>query len=96
MEAHVRFAPSGRSVRVPSGTTLFDAIRRAGLPLATACGAEALCGRCGVRVLAGAESLAPESAVEAAAKRRNRVAPALRLACLVTAAGELELTTDYW
>ena len=96
MDARIRFAPSGRSVRVPLGTTLHAAVARAGLPLATACGAGALCGRCGVRVLEGAEALAPESAREAEAKRRNRVAPELRLACQVAASGDLELTTDYW
>ena len=42
------------------------------------------------------ETLAPESAREAEAKHRNRVAPELRLACQVATAGDLELTTDYW
>jgi ferredoxin len=96
MHAHVRFAPSGRSVRVAVGATLLDAIRLAGLPVASACGATALCGRCGVRVLAGGDALPDELPAEREAKRRNRVDPEVRLACQVAAAGDLEVTADYW
>ena len=65
-------------------------------PINSSCGAGALCGRCGVRVVHGASSLAPESARETEAKRRNRVRDELRLACQVAAPGDLEITTDYW
>jgi ferredoxin len=81
---------------VPSGTTLLEAVRSAGLPIASACDASALCGRCGVRVLAGAETLADESAAETKAKRRNRVEDELRLACRVQLEGDLEITASYW
>jgi ferredoxin len=96
VDARIRFTPSGKSVRVPVGTTLFEAVHLAGLPLATACGAGALCGRCGVRVTSGADALAPESPRETEAKRRNRVRAELRLACQVAARADLEITTDYW
>lgn len=96
MSFEVRFAPSGRRIRVAAGTTLLHAVRRAGLPLAGACGAEGLCARCGVIVLAGAEALTAEGAEEAQAKARNRVDPAQRLACRLAVEGDLEVTTPYW
>lgn len=96
VDVQVRFAPSGRSVRVAAGTTLFDACRRAGLPLASACGGDALCGRCGVRMLGGAAALPAESERETLAKRRNRVDPGLRLACCVAPSGDVDVTTPYW
>jgi ferredoxin len=92
----VRFAPTERAIRVPVGTTLLEAIRAAGLPAASACGAEGLCARCGVLVLAGAENLEAESADEAEAKRRNRVPPELRLACRVAPHTDVEVTASYW
>jgi len=92
----VRFRPSGRSVRVPVGTTLLEAARRADLPVARACGAHGLCGRCGMRVLAGAERLEPEGAVETRAKRHNRVDPAERLSCQVAPSCDVEVTARYW
>jgi ferredoxin len=81
---------------VPAGTTLLEAVRSAGLPIASACDARALCGRCAVRVLAGTDTLTTQTAAEANAKRRNRVADELRLACRVHVEGDLEITASYW
>lgn len=92
----VRFQPSGAQVRAARGETLMDAVRRAGLPLASACGADALCGRCGVRVLSGAESLGAESPDETRAKQRNRIDPELRLACRARIAGDCVVGASYW
>jgi adenylate cyclase len=96
VNVQVRFSPGGRTLRVPRGTTLLEAARRAGLPIASACGADGLCARCGVRILAGAEGLPPESAAERDAKRRNRIEPELRLACRVAPQTDVEVTASYW
>ena len=90
----VRCKPGDAAVEVPSGTLLTDAIRAAGLPIATACGDELVCGRCGVRILRGA--VAREKPVERRAKRRNRVPDELRLACVIRVRGDLEVAADYW
>jgi ferredoxin len=90
----VSFQPSGRSIEVPAGSTLLDAAVAVGLPIARACGADGLCGRCGVRVVAGAVDA--ESEAEASVKRRNRVDPELRLACRAHAVGDVELSAANW
>lgn len=92
----VRFHPSGRALHVEPGTSLLEAARAASLPMASACGADGLCGRCGVQVLAGAGALPPESELETRAKRRNRVSDELRLACRVVPVADVEITTPYW
>ena len=96
MDAEVRFRPSGRSIRVAHGTSLLEAARLVGLPMASACGADGVCGRCGVEVLAGAGTLTSEQATEAEVKRRNRIAAAHRLACRARLAGDVEITASYW
>ncbi len=99
MSCVVRFhtsAPEVRVARVPLGSTLLDAARRAGLPVAHACGGGGLCGRCGLRIVAGGESLAAPSAAEQRAKERNRVDAELRLACRVELRGPLEVSAAYW
>ena len=88
--------PSLRRTRVPAGTSLLEAARRAGLPIASACGEEGVCGRCGVEILAGAEQLPAEPDHERSIKRRNRVDPVLRLACRVRIEGDLIVTAPYW
>lgn len=91
----MRFLPSGRTLRVTPGMTLLEAAHAAGLPIAQACSGEGLCARCAVRVLRG-ESVAPETERESQAKRRNRVAAELRLACQLVPTSDLDVTASYW
>lgn len=96
MEFTVRFLPSGRSITAAAGSSLLEAARNAGLPVASACGAEAVCARCGLQILEGAESLEAESEREVRIKQRNRIDPGLRLACKVSLRGDLVVTAPYW
>ncbi len=82
------------TVAVARGTLLSEAVRKAGLPIATGCSGGALCGNCGLRIVRG--HVARESRGEREAKRRNRVDPALRLACRIGVTDDLEATADYW
>jgi ferredoxin len=97
----VRFRTSSRerperTLAVREGTTLLEAARAVGLPIARACGGGGLCARCGLEVLAGGDTLEPASAAEQTAKERNRIPLELRLACQVTIRGPLEVTAGYW
>ena len=96
MECVVRFLPSQREIRVPAGTTLLEAARRAELPIASACGAEGLCARCGLDILEGGEQLPPETAGETRIKRANRIDDHLRLACRIRLECDLVVTAPYW
>ena len=69
---------------------------RAGLPIASACGAGGLCGRCGLEILEGADALGAESESEQRSKRRNRVDPAERLACRVILSADARVRASYW
>lgn len=92
----VRFEPSGLEVRVPRGTSLIEAARSAGLPVASACGRSAACGRCGMRVLESERGIQRESDRERVVKARNRVDPAVRLSCVFSVRSDLTVTTSYW
>ncbi|MEJ2133238.1 MAG: 2Fe-2S iron-sulfur cluster-binding protein [Gammaproteobacteria bacterium] len=86
----------GRSVEVPAGSTLLDAVRAMGLPIAIGCGAGGLCGRCGLVVESPPESLSAEQAEETATKQRNRVPENRRLACRARVWGDVRITAPYW
>ena len=79
---------------MPRGTLLIDAVRRAGLPIASPCGDELICARCGVTILEG--NVSREAPVERDAKRRNRVPEPQRLACAIRVREDLVVTADYW
>jgi adenylate cyclase len=93
----IRFLPSERRVEIAAGEmTLLDATLAAGLPIASACGSEGACARCGLEIIEGAESLAPESERERRIKERNRIDPRHRLACRVRPEGDLTVRASYW
>lgn len=96
MHVTVRFEPFGREVRVLRGTTLLDAARSAGLPLASSCGADGLCARCAVEILDGEAKLGAEGEDERRAKRRNRVDARQRLACRVILSADARVRASYW
>ena len=90
----VRFIPSNIEVEVDGNTEIFDAIQSADLPIASSCGAQGACGKCGVRILSG--SVSQHTPREVRLKKANRVDPKLRLSCLIYAESDLIITTDYW
>ncbi|MEO8477329.1 MAG: ASKHA domain-containing protein [Actinomycetota bacterium] len=56
-KVEITYLPSEKTVRVPEGTTLFNAAHWAGLPIESTCGGRGTCGKCGVKVLEGEAEL---------------------------------------
>lgn len=79
---------------MPAGTLLADAVREAGLPIASPCGDDLICAKCGVRIVAG--KVGRESPVERETKARNRVPREQRLACAIRVRADLVVHADYW
>ena len=96
MDVRIQFEPSQKSVRVPTGTTLLEAARQAELPVASSCGADGVCARCGLEILAGEDSIGSETDRERDIKLRNRIDPHLRLSCRILVAADLTVTAPYW
>jgi 2Fe-2S ferredoxin len=102
MRCAVRFVRRHEGLRetltreVPEGTTLLDAAREAGLPIARACGERALCGRCDLQILEGHRGLSPETPDERETLRRDAASGARRLACQARVQGPVCATAGYW
>ena len=90
----VRFQPHNISVEIEPGTTLLEAANAAKLPVGNSCGAEGTCGRCGLRLLSGNLPEATQREIKVA--KANRLAPGLRLSCMVKPNTDIEVTADYW
>jgi uncharacterized 2Fe-2S/4Fe-4S cluster protein (DUF4445 family) len=84
-KVEVTYLPSGTAVRVPQGTTLFNAAHWAGLPIESTCGGRGTCGKCAVRLLDG-------QAEPSAADHRHldeRLDEGWRLSCQCAVAGPM-------
>ena len=97
MRCEIRFLPSHRSIEIESaGMTLLEATRAVGLPIASACGENGACARCGLEIVEGGDRLEPEGERETRIKDRNRIDPALRLARRVRPRHDLTVRAQYW
>ncbi len=92
----VSFTPLGTSAEARLNETVLDAARRAGAPIGNSCGSVGVCGRCRVRVLAGAETLSPPTTIEIRVATQRGFASDERLACQAVVGGDVEVTTGYW
>ena len=77
----------GPPLEVPAGRTVLAAIHSAGHDWWHACGAKGRCTTCRVRVLAGAECLAPPTEPELRYRAAGRLREDERLACQARVVG---------
>lgn len=84
----IRCLPDDLTVTATPGTTLLEALVARDIPIARACGGNARCSTCRVRVEAGVGAFAPPEAEERAMAERLGFGPDLRLACRARPAGD--------
>ena len=89
------FVPAGKSVRVPSGVSVFDAALWNGVAVDSTCGGHGTCKKCRVRI---ADGSVPVSRLDERAFTPDQLADGWRLACMANAVANLtvdvpELTT---
>jgi uncharacterized 2Fe-2S/4Fe-4S cluster protein (DUF4445 family) len=85
----VDFQPVGRRTHCQPGDSLLDAAQRAGVMLNATCGGEGVCGKCVVRVMAGAVS--PPTSTETFELGQGRIDEGWRLACQAEVQGEVRV-----
>ncbi len=72
---------NGRTLEVPVGRSILEAVRAAGIPHASVCGGRARCTTCRVRVGTGLHALREPTGLERQALNRIGADPNVRLAC---------------
>jgi adenylate cyclase len=73
--------PGSRIVSVPSGFSVLEASRWAGIPHASVCGGRGRCSTCKIRIVQGMQRLAVPGPMERRTLRRIAAPPPVRLAC---------------
>jgi uncharacterized 2Fe-2S/4Fe-4S cluster protein (DUF4445 family) len=83
---HLRFEPDATDVRVPAGTSIFDAASWNGIAIDSTCGGHGTCKKCKVRVIDGD---VPVSPVDPRAFGADELREGWRLACRAEARADL-------
>lgn len=92
----IRFAKNLKEIPVASGANLMQELLRAGLPVASSCHGDGICGKCRVRVLSGAENLSKIASLEQLVRDRLRVPREFRISCQTQVLGDIVIDTTYW
>ncbi len=72
------------------------ALLAAGLPVASSCHGDGVCGKCRVQVLSGAENLSKVGTVEELVRDRLKTPRDYRLSCQAQVLGDVVIDTSYW
>ncbi len=92
--ASVTYLPTGAQAPCAPGESLFEAARRAGVRVPTACAGQASCGLCRVKIEAGEEHLTPFNPAERKHLGNVYFITKLRLSCqarIREGAGEVQV-----
>jgi adenylate cyclase len=81
--------PGNRLVTIPLGFSVLEASRWARIPHVSICGGRGRCSTCRIRVVAGADDLAPSGPVEQKTLDRIKAPGNVRLACQVRPAADI-------
>ncbi|NIZ00916.1 adenylate/guanylate cyclase domain-containing protein [Thalassospira lucentensis] len=81
--------PNGRTVRVAPGATALEALRDAGIPMASVCGGHGRCTTCRLHCGSGLDQLAAPGPIEHAALKSIGAPNGMRLACQIRPQNDL-------
>ena len=84
--------PDGRVVTVPTGFSVLEASRLAGVPHASVCGGRGRCSTCRVRIEKGLAALPPPAGAEAITLKSIEASDNIRLACQIRPSGSFART----
>lgn len=83
--------------QVEPGANLMAALLAKGLPVASSCLGEGVCGKCRVEFLDGLKNIVCTPKEQIVRERQApRLAPTYRLSCQTTVQGDICIDTSYW
>jgi uncharacterized 2Fe-2S/4Fe-4S cluster protein (DUF4445 family) len=83
----IRFTPSDKEVRVPTGVPVFDAASWNGIAIDSTCGGHGTCKKCKVQITGG--SIPPVQALDRRAFSQEQLDDGWRLACVARTSGDV-------
>lgn len=85
-----------QSIEVAEGANLMASLLAAGIPVASSCGSEGVCAKCGVKIIDGAEHLSAANDTELFLKEKNNLRKDLRISCQTLVYGDILIDAGYW
>ena len=84
-----------KKIQVRGGSNLWVALRKAGMPIGSACSGVGVCAACHVTVTP-TEGVTDQTEFEVSSLARNGKGTEMRLACLCRVISDLTVKAEYW
>lgn len=92
----IQFIKDKKPIFIEEGSNLMKALLDAGLPVASSCGGDGICGKCRITILAGMEHLSLPSGQEEFLSKKMNLKSNERISCQVKIKGDVILDATYW
>lgn len=92
----ISFVKNKAPIDVESGSNLMETLLAHGIPVASSCKGDGICGKCRMRIEPLQGQLPPASPAESETLRNNKANPGERLSCQMTVLQNLKIDTSYW
>lgn len=92
----IRFVKNYPDLQVETGAVLMKELLKAGLPVASSCHGDGICGKCRIQIVRGSENLSKINALETLVRERLKVPREYRISCQTQVLGDITIDTSYW
>jgi 2Fe-2S ferredoxin len=92
----IQFAKGQKPIDVQVGSNLMKALLAAGVPVASSCRGEGVCGKCRIEVLAGRNHLSQPNETEIFLCEKYQLTQQQRISCQAKVLGDIKIDTTYW
>lgn len=92
----VKLQPLNITLQSTVNETIFQVVRRFGIPLASSCNGDGVCDKCRVVVLSGESNLSDMNDAELRFHSERGFGKNERMACQAIIVGNIEISTTYW
>lgn len=92
----IRFVKKYPELQVESGSILMEELLKAGLPVASSCHGDGICGKCRIQIVSGAENLTRINPIETIVRDRLKIPQEYRVSCQTRVMGDILIDASYW
>jgi 2Fe-2S ferredoxin len=92
----ISFTKGFPPLEVPHGANLMQSLLQAGIPVASSCYGDGVCGKCKLEIIKGAENLSAPETIEKLVKDRLNLPTEVRVSCQTQVLGDVTVDATYW
>jgi 2Fe-2S ferredoxin len=92
----IRFVKPRPPIEVEVGANLMQSLLAAGLPVASSCRGDGVCGKCRLFVDATPGAVLKESDLEISLRERHSIPAGFRVSCQLVILGDITVDATYW